>query len=291
MSWLEVSVQVDSETAEAVAEVLSRYAYHRGVAVEWQPENAPRGLVSVRAYFPMDADTDTKRQRVREALWHLGQIAPIPEPEFRPIVEVDWSETWKKHMPVLQIGERIVIRPSWLEYAPRPGDVVIQLDPGMAFGTGLHPTTQLCLRALEHAPVSGATVLDVGTGTGVLAIAAAKLGARSILAVDKDPIAVQVAKDNVAENQVAGLVTLRHGELAAARGEYDVVLVNILARVVLGMLDDGLVTHVRPGGLLIAAGLLEGQEEEISVAFEKEGLVQQDREQIKDWVGLVARRA
>jgi len=291
MGWLEVSVQVDSETAEAVAEVLSRYAYHRGVAIEWQPENAPGGPVFVRAYLPMDADTDLKRQRVREALWHLGQIAPIPEPKFQPIVEVDWSETWKKHMPVLQIGERIVIRPSWLEYTPRPSDIVIQLDPGMAFGTGLHPTTQLCLRALEREPISGGNVLDLGTGTGILSIAAAKLGARSVLAVDNDPIAVQVARENVAENQVADLVTLRQGELAAAPGEYDVVLVNILARVILDMVDNGLVKHIRPGGFLIAAGLLEEQEREVRVAFEEEGFVQQDRQQIKDWVSLVARRA
>jgi len=291
LEWLEVSVMVDAETAEAVAEVLSRYAYEHGVAIESGPEANALGPVTVRAYLPMDAEVYANRRRVQEALWHLGQIAHIPEPEFRPIVEVDWSEAWKKHMPVLHIGGRIVIRPSWLEYAPKPEEVVIQLDPGMAFGTGLHPTTQLCLHALERYLVPDAHILDMGTGTGILSIAAAKLGARHILAVDNDPVAIRTARENVAENQVSQIITLREGDLEAAPEEYDLVLINILAQVILGMLDKELVTRVRTGGLLIAAGLLEEQEADVLSAFSRGGLVLEDRQQIKDWVGLVVRRS
>lgn len=289
MEWLEASVVVDAETAEAVAEVLSRYAYEHGVVIESGPEVDASGPVTVRAYLSIDAEVQANRQRVREALWHLGQIVHIPEPEFRAIVEVDWSEAWKKHMPVLHIGERIVIRPSWLDYAPEPEDVVIQLDPGMAFGTGLHPTTQLCLHALERYLIPEADVLDVGTGTGILSIAAAKLGAKHILAVDNDPVAIRAARENVAENRVSQIITLREGDLGAASGEYDLVLINILARVILGMLDKGLVTRVRAGGLVIAAGLLDEQEADVLSAFSRDGLVLEDRQQIKDWVGLVAR--
>jgi len=289
VDWLEVSVEVEGETAEAVAEVLSRYAYEHGVVIESGPEGVTSGPVRVCAYLPIDDKVDAKQQHVRKALWHLGQIAPVPEPEFRPIAEVDWSESWKKHMPVLQLGERIVIRPSWLEYVPQTGDVVIQLDPGMAFGTGLHPTTQLCLQALERYLSTGADVLDLGTGTGILSIAAAKLGAKHILAVDNDPVAIQVARENVVQNQVSDFITLREGELVDASGKYDLVLVNILARVILDMLDNGLVTRVRSGGLVIAAGLLEDQEADVISAFEREGLVLEDRQQIQDWVGLVTK--
>jgi ribosomal protein L11 methyltransferase len=289
MEWLEVSVAVENEAAEVVAEVLARYAY-RGVAIEAGPEGWDAGPVVVRAYLPADDQLRANRRGIEEALWHLGQIRPIPAPTFRPVAEVDWAEAWKERLSVLRIGRHIVVRPSWREYVPAAGDVVIQLDPGMAFGTGLHPTTQMCLVALEELSRPGATVLDLGTGSGILAIAAAKLGAGRVLAVDNDPVAVKTARDNVVANGVRGTVDVVCGTLTDVSGSYGLVAVNILASVIVEMAREGLVTRVQPGGRLIAAGIIAGQEPEVIAALEQEGLVLVQRQQREDWVGLVAGR-
>ncbi len=288
MEWLEVSVEAEAEAAEAVAEVMSRYA-HRGVAIEAGPDGWHAGPVVVRAYLPADSELWEKKQKVREALWHLGQIAQIPDPSFRTVDEEDWTEAWKKRLKVLRIGEQIVIQPSWLAYDPGPEDVVIELDPGMAFGTGLHPTTQMCLRALEEFVRPGMEVLDVGTGSGVLAIAAAKLGARRVLAVDNDAQAVTVARANVIHNQVRESVRVKQGSLADVSGHYDVVVVNILARVIVELVEQGLARRMRPGGILITAGITVDKASDVGEAFERGGLELVDRQQQDDWISLLAR--
>lgn len=285
--WLEVSVTVESEIAEAVAEVLSRYA-HRGVVIEAGPEGWSSGPVVVRAYLPADDQLPANKRRVEEALWHLGQIQPIPAPTFRPIAEEDWAEAWKKQLKILRVGQHIVIQPSWLDYSPASADIVIQLDPGMAFGTGLHPTTQMCLAALEELIWPGANVLDLGSGSGILAIAAAKLGAGRVLAVDNDPRAVQVARGNVIANGVQEIVSVERGSLPDVSGSYDLVLVNILARVIVKMVREGLATRIRPGGVLIAAGIIVDQEPKVIAAFEQV-LALVGRQQRDDWVSLVAK--
>lgn len=287
--WLEVSVTVESEVAEAAAEVLSRYAY-RGVVIESGPEGWNSGPVVVRAYLPADDQLWATRRRVEEALWHLGQIRPVPAPIFRTIAEEDWAEAWKEQLTVLRVGQRIVIQPSWLDYSPTSRDIVIQLDPGMAFGTGLHPTTQMCLAALEELIGPGMDVLDLGTGSGILAIAAAKLGARHVLAVDNDSQAVKVAWDNVATNGVQEIASVERGSLSKVSESYDVVVVNILARVIVEMLQKGLATRVRPGGVLIAAGIIAAQAPQVITALEQSTLVLAGRRQEGEWVGLLARR-
>lgn len=288
MEWLEVSVMVENEAAEVVAEVLSRYA-HRGVAIEAGPEGWNAGPVAVRAYLPIDYQLGAKKRRIEEALWHLGQIRPVPAPTFRTVAEVDWAEAWKEGLDVLCIGQHIVIRPSWRVYAPEPEDVVIQLDPGMAFGTGLHPTTQMCLVALEELNHPGASVLDMGTGSGILAIAGAKLGAEHVLAVDNDPVAVKTARGNVAANGVQDIVRVARGSLADVSGSYDLVVVNILAGVIVEMVQEGLAKRISPEGALIVAGILVEQEREVVTALEQEGLVMVERRQVDDWVCLVAK--
>jgi ribosomal protein L11 methyltransferase len=287
MGWLEVSVTVRNEAAESVAEVLSRFAHH-GVAIEAGPDGWNAGPVIVRAYLPADDRLRASKRRVEEALWHLGQIQPIPAPSFHPVAEEDWVEVWKDRLDVLRIGQRIVIQPSWREFAPMPGDIVIQLDPGMAFGTGLHPTTQMCLAALEEVIQSGADVLDLGTGSGILAIAAAKLGAGHVTAVDNDPDATRAARENVAANHVQENISVIDGSLPEAPGSYDLVVVNILARVIVQMAQEGLVERLRPGGTLIAAGVLADQESGVIAAMEKARLAVTQRWQMDDWVCLAA---
>jgi len=290
MEWLEVSVEVGHEAAEAVTEAFSRYA-HGGVVVEAGPEGWNAGPVIVRAYLPSDDELWSKRKGIQEALWHLGQIQPMPEPTFRPVAEEDWTEAWKKRLKVLRIGENIVIQPSWLDYQAGPQDVVIQLDPGMAFGTGLHPTTQLCLSALEAYVGPGMEVLDLGTGSGILAIAAAKLHAKLVLGLDHDKQAVRVARSNVAANNVQGTVSVRQGSLSDVRVSYDLVVINILARVIVEMLQEGLAERIRPEGVLIASGIIVDSVPDVTAALEEGGLELVDQEQRGDWVSLVARKA
>ncbi len=285
--WLEISVTAENETAESVAEVLSRYA-HRGVAIEAGPEGWDAGPVIVRAYLPADDRLRTNKRRIEEALWHLGQIRPIAPPTFRPVAQADWAEAWKDRLTVLHIGQRMVVHPSWLDYVPAPDEVVIRLDPGMAFGTGLHPTTQMCLVALEERLRPGMAVLDVGTGSGILAIAAAKLGAGHVLAVDSDSVAVRTARENVMTNGVGGVVSVVHGSLVEASGIYDLVVVNILARVIIDMLQEGLATRLGPEGSLVIAGVIADQEADIVTALEQESLAPVERLQREDWVCLVA---
>jgi ribosomal protein L11 methyltransferase len=291
-AWLEIAVQVDGEGAEAVSELFNRYG-QGGAVVEHRLAD---GLgahervdeLVVKTYLPA-GDTAGKRQ-IREALWHLGRLYPIPEPVFTVIAEKDWAEAWKAHYAVLHIGARTVIVPQWQAYAPQPGEVVILLDPGMAFGTGTHPTTRLCLAALEEMPVRGARVLDLGTGSGVLSIAAAKEGAASVLAVDVDPIAVDAARENIAANDVADRVRVVAGSLARAQGKYDLILVNILARVIVELLEEGLAETLAPEGEVIASGIIDDQEDEVRAAFEARGVSVVDRLCERDWVALRGRK-
>jgi ribosomal protein L11 methyltransferase len=285
VEWVEVSLSVEAETAEAVSEVLSRYA-HNGVAIEAGPDGLASESVVVRAYLPADDRLPGTRRRVREALWHLGQIRPIPEPAFRTIADADWTKVWRETLQVLHIGKHVVVRPSWRDYVPEPGDIVIQLDPGQAFGTGLHPTTQLCLSALELLVAPGVDVLDLGTGSGILAIAAAKLGAGHVLAIDEDPVAVAAARANSAANQVEDRIIVVQGSLADAPGTYDVVVVNILLGVITRMLREGLAARLRPTGRLMLAGILANQEEQIMKAARPEGLALVRKSVSGEWVGL-----
>jgi len=312
VKWLEVSVTADPETAEAVVELFNRYG--RGQAVVEMPvdcfeyeleESGPPESVIVKAYLPLDGSAAEAQSRLEEGIWHLGQIYPLPEPVFRELAEEDWTEAWKEQYHRLHVGQRIVIVPAWEAYSPAPDQVVIRLEPGMAFGTGLHPTTRLCLETMEEWLVPGSTVLDVGTGSGVLAIAAVKLGAGPVLAIDADPVAVRVAAENVAANGTEGRVEVRHASLPGGEtvplhfesdglallyeGQYDLVVINILAPVITGM-APALAARTRSGGRLIAAGLIEDQEQDVADALRSQGLSIVGRSQEKDWVCLAAER-
>jgi ribosomal protein L11 methyltransferase len=303
MPWLEVSLTVSGELAEAVSDVLARFA-PGGVAAEvtsdaLQAANeslpATAGPLTVRAYLPQDDQLEDKRTRLAEALWHLGQLAAqsglsVPEPEFRAVAESDWAEQWKQHYRPLRLGRRLWVSPAWVTPQVGPGEVLVQLDPGMAFGTGTHPTTQLCLAALEDYLQLGGAVLDLGTGSGILAIAAAKLGAASVLALDIDPEAVRVAGENVAANGVGEVVRVEHGSLAAALdiGHWPLVIANILSSVIIKLFDEGLARAVAPGGRLVLSGILAEQAEEVKQAAQRSGLRVTEQRQSGEWVALLA---
>ena len=295
MDWLEVSVQVDGEAAEAVSEVFNRYG-HGGAVIEealGEIDEAVGDTLTVKAYLPFENGQAVGQQEVEEALWHLSQLYPIPVPRVRHLSEEDWAHAWKKHYRVLRVGQRIVVKPSWQAYIPQSDDVVIELDPGMAFGTGLHPSTRLCLVALEGHVAPDMEVLDVGTGSGILAIAAARLGAGPVLALDIDPIAVKTARANVAANEVEHVVRVEPGSwptLESHDGAFDIVLVNILAETIVELLNEGLVRCLKEAGLIVVSGIIESRQAMVVEALGAQSVDIVQRLQEKDWVTLVGRK-
>lgn len=289
MDWIEVSVQVDSETTEAVSELINRYVPH-GAVIEQDPNIADS--LTVKVFLSPDAHQI--RRKIEEGLWHLGQIHPIPEPLFRLLSHQEWAEAWKKHFHVLRIGQGVVIKPSWLTYSPAPGDVVVELDPGMAFGTGLHLSTRLCLQALEGLIGPGMRVLDLGTGSGILAIVAALMGAGQVVALDVDELAVKVATANTATNGVAERVQVELGSierLPSNAAPFELILVNIEVQVILELVSQGLLLRLASGGWFVGAGILENQADDVLAALAEEGLCDIQVRQERDWVAVVGRMA
>lgn len=282
MRWLELTAQVESSEAEAVAEVFGRFGYG-GVAIEeeaiWGSEDeAPfpnqKRRATIRIFLPIDGSIPKKRRELEEALTCLALKNPI---KLFPceIDEQEWGTAWRKHYKTLKVGQRLLIKPSWEDYKASADQVVVELDPGMAFGTGQHATTRLCLVALERYLRAGMAVLDLGTGSGILAIAAAKLGASSVLALDINTAAVEVARSNVQANGLCHLVTVEQGTLprdeATWRGSSDLVVANIVAGVI-EELADFLASSLKAQGILIVGGIVGGRLDGVIARLEEEGL-------------------
>jgi ribosomal protein L11 methyltransferase len=303
--WLELSVSADLEAVEVVSEILGREATG-GTTVEPAFELIDEGLAArvdpsrpavVRGYVAArDASAaEAAAARVADALGHLQAfgLRDIGELGTRLVDEADWADAWKAHFPVQRVGRRLVIRPTWRRHRPNGDEVVLALDPGMAFGTGLHPTTRLCLATLEaisdERRLDDASVLDVGSGSGILAIAAVRLGASRALAVDTDPVAVEATAANARRNRVASRVTARQGSLPTGAGPFDAVVANLIAGLLVEMADE-LPRELRPGGTLIASGIFVDREDDVRDAFESAGLRIDGRTAEGDWVALEARR-
>ena len=292
MNWIELSVQTDAEGAEAAAALLNEMV-ETGAAIEQTiiPDAGekldPARAFTVRAFFrPISASSCSARE---ESLWHLAQLRPLSEPRVRELAEEDWAEAWKKYYTILHIGKHLVIKPSWLEYAPRADEVIIELDPGMAFGTGLHPTTRLCLLALEQYQTGAPRVLDVGTGSGILSITAAKLGAREIRALDTDAVAVETATRNVAINRAEKIVRVERGTIDASCNQFDLICINILAEVIVE-LAPALAAALRPDGIVIASGILDFKADDVADALNAVGIEIVEKKQEEDWIALVGKK-
>jgi ribosomal protein L11 methyltransferase len=311
-TWLELAVTCDAEAVEAVSEILSRVA-PGGVSVEPGFRLTDEGLgavvdarqpATVRAYLPA-RDPRAVREAVAAADRALGHLTAFGLREIGALVtavvhDSDWASAWKRHVRVMRIGRRIVIRPTWRRHRRAPGEVVIAMDPGMAFGTGLHPTTRLCLAGIERWADDGllsrgaaadghARLLDVGCGSGVLAIAAGLLGAGELVGVDTDPIAIEATLANAGRNRLRRRVRAWQGTVPTGAGPFDLVAANLIASVLVA-LAPRLRDELRPGGRLLASGIFVDRESDVRSALAAAGLAILRREAEGDWVALDAER-
>lgn len=304
VGWLELAVPAGAEAVEAVSEILGRVGVN-GIAVEEPVRDGEAGgpaeLLAapgaagagpdhlVKAYLVDGAEATAKVERTRTALGHLQAfgLGPIGDLVARRVPDEDWIESWKASFTPIRIGG-FLVRPTWSDATGDAGAIPLVLDPGMAFGTGLHPTTQACLERLSLLDLAGRRVLDVGCGSGVLAIAAAKRGAAPVVAVDTDPLAVRATEENARGNRVG--VTVSLGSAASVGGAFDVVLANIVAPVLVRIAAD-LRARLAPGGALVLAGIVALAEPELVQAFEARGLRVTERDARGDWVSLVLRAA
>ena len=294
--WVELSIDTPAEFVEPLTQVFTEHG-EGGVAIELpaghNPDEGERApvpeRVTVTTYIPHDNRLEKRYARIDMAVRLVAHVGDVSELRVRVVEEEEWQESWKEHFHVLRVGTRTVIVPTWRTYEPRKDDVVITLDPGMAFGTGHHPTTRMCLELLETRVQPGDRVLDLGCGSGILSIAAAKLGASKVFGLEIDPIAASVAVRNVRENGVQDIVLTDEASLPhprAAAGEYDLLVANVSAKVITELAEE-IVRAVRSGGTLIFSGILDKQQTEVIERMSSLGVSFEDGLTDADWVALV----
>ncbi|HEY3424138.1 MAG TPA: 50S ribosomal protein L11 methyltransferase [Negativicutes bacterium] len=309
MTWAEISIKTTHEATEAVANIFHDLGAS-GVVIEdpelinsyrrsgtWDycaiPEEVDTEVVTIKAYLPVDNQLDEKlrffEERINELAQHnldKGQGAI----NWCEIKEEDWASSWKEYFHPIKIAERIVIKPSWEAYEPLADELVIELDPGMAFGTGTHQSTAMSSRFLEEVLKPGDVVFDIGTGSGILAVAAAKLGAASVKAVDFDPVAVRVAEENIAMNQVGNIVQVTQGDLfTGIIGKADIIIANIIADVIIKMLPD-VPAYLQTSGFFIASGIITERLGDVTAAMLEHNLIVEKVQEEGCWVAMVARK-
>ena len=281
--WAKVTVEVSAEAAEGVADVLLAAAG----GIEERRRDCRVRLV---AYLPADRDAEGDVQRIRgrlEALRAAGIDVGRTSVTLRRVRSEPWEEAWKAGFDVIRIPPRLAVKPTWKEYVPQPGEVVVELDPGMAFGTGSHATTRGCLAALGRAVSSGSAVFDIGAGSGILSIAAARLGARRVVAVEIDESAGRVARRNVVANGVEDTVVVICADgLRCLCGRADVIVANLTSDHIARLARD-VVAHLEPGGVFIASGVAAGHEAAVRAAAEGAGLGLREAVQEEEWVTMV----
>ena len=309
MAWQELSIRVPYEYVEPVSYLFGRYGHGLSMEKDGGKDDADAPDTGRETVAWGDPDVDgewdgiervtlrtylqhTSRQRlarIEVGLKLVGLLEPLEELTITPVPEMeDWQTQWRSHFDLLRVGSRLVIKPTWIPYEPTGDDVVIELDPGMAFGTGYHPTTYTCLEALEDLVQPGMTVLDLGTGSGILSITAVRLGASEAVALDIDPQAVRAARQNFRRTRVQRQVSLTQGTVPhplAEKGHFDVVAANISARAVSDRAPF-IAPVLKPGGVLIASGIMNDQQAGIEEALTGLGLRLEKTWAKDDWITL-----
>lgn len=311
MKWSEISIHTTNEAVEPISNILHE-AGASGVVIEdpyelvkerkdqfgeiyqLNPLDYPEDGVIVKAYLPENsflAETvDEIKEEINNLLLYNIDIGKN-DIKISEVNEEEWATAWKKYYHPVKISERFTIVPTWEEYTPVSSDeLIIELDPGMAFGTGTHPTTVMCIQALERTVTKGDKIIDVGTGSGVLSIAAAMLGAEKVIALDLDEVAVNSARQNIELNKVQHVVDVAQNNLLdGVNGKADIVVANILAEVILRFTDD-VASVVKDGGFFIASGIIQQKKQEVKDAMIKAGFHIEETIQMEDWVAIIGKR-
>jgi ribosomal protein L11 methyltransferase len=286
MRWAEITVISAPEASEAVS-----YAFvEAGCGGVMMRGDDP---VTIQASLPVTDELSGKLAHLRD------HFARLPEFGLPPLIkgvtiryaeDEDWATAWKQYFKPVKLGRRLVVKPSWEEYAPGADEVVLELDPGMAFGTGGHPTTQLCLLALEDRVTPGMKVADIGTGSGILSLAAAKLGADRVLATDIDPVPRKIARENVARNGLEGRIEiLEMADFDVRAADCDLIVANIVARTIIELAPN-VAARLKPGGIFIAAGIVEDYHAATLEALHQAGFIVEETRREDIWVCLTSRR-
>jgi ribosomal protein L11 methyltransferase len=295
--WLELSLQSPVEYVEPLSVVFRQYS-EGAVAIEQMGGHNPdedkeelsHPTAVLRCYLPVDSTTSDRKERIRIAVDLISRLCNLPAIEERYLEEGEWLESWKKHFSVLHFGD-IVICPTWKDYSPQPQEKVINLDPGMAFGTGHHPTTKLCLEILSTLISTGDNVLDIGTGSGILAITAAKLGANSILALDTDPVAIKTAQFNSKTNKVANNIEFKLGTLDSSIGSrnFDLIVANIYASIIIEMLPR-VINCLKPAGHFVLSGIPLDKEKEVYSALDNLDITGHEIRVDDGWIAITGNK-
>lgn len=325
MRWHEVTVYTTEEAIEMISNFIHELGAG-GVAIEesgtlnkerdtslgqWyeKPLNdIPEGRAEIKGYFSEGIDMESIMEQLKASVAQLTEFdidTGNPTFECKEVDDEDWANNWKQYFKPIRITDRMTIKPTWEEYTPGADELIIELDPGMAFGTGTHATTSLCLKALENVIQPGDDVIDVGTGSGVLAIAAAKLGAKHVLALDLDPVAVSSANENTRLNGLESTITVKLSDLlgvlresasdadaAAALGvkvPVQVAVANILAEIILLFVQD-VYDVLAPGGTYVVSGIIKSKQDDVEQGLERVGFTVAERHEDQDWVVIIARK-
>ena len=309
MKWCEISIQTSHEAVELIAEIF-RDLGASGVVIEdpelvndyitsgkWDYTDIPIAketeVVVEKAYLPVNGELEGRIQTLQQEIKALESRGVNTAPAVLTTAELqdeDWSDTWKQYFHTEKPGERVVIKPTWEEYAPQGDEVVIELDPGAAFGTGTHATTSMCIRQLEKLVKPGMTVFDVGTGSGILSIISAKLGAKNIQAVDYDDSVLKIVEENLEQNNVQDIISVAQSDLMQnVHGKAELVIANIIADIIIRLFDQ-LDEHLKQGGTLLTSGIIEDRIEDVLAAAEKHGYGVVERLENKGWACIIFKR-
>lgn len=307
--WQEITVTTTEEAEEAVANlfyeigaagvvigdlnaVLQFDADELWDSYEAVDELAEAGNIVIKGYLPIDDALKTRLQHLKSELARIGEYFTdyVANVSLAEISEEDWSTSWKAYYKPEKVGQKIVIVPSWEKYDPTPEEIIVTLDPGMAFGTGSHPTTVLSIRLLEKYLKKGDTVIDVGTGSGILSITAAKLGAKEVFAYDVDTVAVRVAEENVRENKVEHIVSTSYNDLlTGVDTKADLIVSNIIADIIIKLIPQAIQCLV-DGGHFIVSGIIIERWPDVYQALTKHGLTIIEMNEMDDWVTAITRK-
>lgn len=300
--WLKIVLTAPSELVDALSNFVTELGAE-GVfqeePVPADPEDFPAAPAkeAVNAYLPCDVRLENRLASLRTYLAGLSQLFPgleAPELATEVISDPDWGEQWKKYFKPLRVSRDIVIKPTWERYTPQGRDIVIEIDPGMAFGTGQHASTRMCLETLEdlilsHRAPEPLTVLDAGTGTGILGIACAKLGAQEVLCADIDPKAAEIARENIVINQVDDRVAVTQEDVSTLQGAYSLIVANLTSKLLI-KLRKHLTSLLRPGGYLILSGIIDRNQGDMETHFFHAPLIPQSTVTDKEWVCYVLKK-